>query len=60
MAKHSLQMYMGVSEELAGSKPPASRGEHVSAPSLRTGKLMVVFIFLVMKHIAENYIWGIL
>ena len=29
MAKHRLQMYMGASEELAGSKPPTSLGEHV-------------------------------
>lgn len=29
MAKHKLQMSMGASEKLAGSKPPARLEEHV-------------------------------
>lgn len=45
MAKHRLQMYMGASEELAGSKPPTSLGEHVGL--LFQGKwICFYFLFL--------------
>lgn len=61
MAKHRPQMCMGASmPPMEASQPPASLGEHVVLLLLSKGKWIVVFIFPVMTHIAENYIWGIL
>lgn len=48
MGKHRLQMmYVGASEELAGSKPPASLGEH-AVLLLRGKERASLFLFFLL------------